>query len=146
MCAAFAEKHSRGTWATREPRSSDRDAAFIWILKGLNDALQVAESQRRCTPTLTAPPPPACLPLCPASLGDEQLLRVRSGSVNNAAGVAPGGVFLCVCAAPTHYESVSRCQGANLRLGVLPSAVQLRQAECSGERVVGEQEGGRGHV
>lgn len=93
---------------------------------------------------------PACLPLRPASLGDEQLLRVRSGSVNNAAGVAPGGVF---CAAPTHYESVSRCQGTNLRLGVLPSAVQLRQAERSGG--VGDGRGrrgrrrrgrGRGHV
>lgn len=94
VCAAFAEKHSRGTWATQEPRSSNRDAAFILILKGLNDALQVAGSQHHCTPHRT--PPPACLPLCPASLGDEQLLRVRSGSVNNAAGVAPGVFFFFV--------------------------------------------------
>lgn len=61
--------------------------------------------------------------------------------MNNAAGVAPGGFFF-FCAASTHYESVSRCQGADLRLGVLPRAVQLRQAERSGERVVREEEGG----
>lgn len=67
-----------------------------------------------------------CLLLRPASLGDEQLLRVRSESVNNAAGVAPGGVFFC------GRESLQVCfWGANLRLDVLPSAVQMRQAERS---------------